>query len=99
MSEESHPEEPTLPEVHVKLTSILEDFSPVAAAEAANGDAQPLLLSSGMVANPFLLPQALPVKSRQAHLFTDKNGNHKKFGSALGLLTARFVQMILVSRV
>jgi hypothetical protein len=55
--------------------------------------------------NPFLVPGPPPLaaqatsasKSRQNHVFMDQDGNEKKFGSALGLLTAKFVDMILLS--
>lgn len=89
----------TLPELHLKVTGTEEDYSGDAAAaatvaEAAAGeDGQPLAPNS-----PFLAHQTVPAaKARPVHLFTDMHGNHKRFGSALGLLTARFVQMILVS--
>jgi hypothetical protein len=60
--------------------------------------------ATGTVTNPFLVgdsnnplsPPPTSSKSRQGHLLLDKHGNHKKFGSALGLLTARFMQRILV---
>ena len=61
---------------------------------------QPLFVPTGLVANPFLVqppPEPIVLKPRPTHLFTDNNGNHKQFGSALSLLSARFIQMILVS--
>ena len=40
---------------------------------------------------------SLSSKIVKPHLFTDNQGKHKQFGSALSLLTARFLQMIMVS--
>ena len=37
-------------------------------------------------------------KSRQPHVHTDTLGNEKTFGSALGLLTRKFLDIIYVSR-
>ena len=75
------------------------------AEQAANGHAAAAPAASGLV-NPFLSPApggalqpASAPKSRQNHVFLDQDGNEKRFGSALGLLTARFVDMILVSAI
>jgi hypothetical protein len=41
---------------------------------------------------------ALPfVKTRQPHVLKDSQGNEKKYGSALGLLTRKFVDLLHVS--
>jgi hypothetical protein len=40
--------------------------------------------------------QNLPVKSRQPHVLKDEDGNEKKYGSALGLLTRKFVDLLHV---
>ena len=57
--------------------------------------------------NPFSSPAASAIEhvpldnsnnyaSRQNQVFFDPDGKEKKFGSALGLLTARFIQVMLV---
>jgi hypothetical protein len=42
-------------------------------------------------------PRMAPNKSRQPHVFVDLKGREKVFGSALGLLTRKFIDLILVS--
>jgi hypothetical protein len=43
--------------------------------------------------------RGIPNKSRQPHVFKDFDGNEKVFGSALGLLTRKFVDLIFVSAI
>ena len=96
--------------IHFKVTHKLSDFqihgengeSEAAEAAAQARSTEQEKESSAMV-NPFLSPRrdasgaTLPSKSRQNHVFKDKEGKEKQFSSALGLLAARFLHMILVS--
>ena len=98
---------PSVASVEVLLKTTTEEEM-LALAVAAAAEKQAATPEPQAPLNPFLAPSAeeyaaattaapsISNKSRQNHVFLDSNGKEKKFGSALGLLTARFIDMILV---
>ena len=93
------------PEVHLKIASEAEapkaeEESTEKATEketAAASNASAAAAAAGIAINPFLsTSKSSGVKSRQPHVLTNPDGTEKTFGSALGLLTRRFVNLLHV---
>lgn len=83
------------PQIHVNVLPRDDEGAAAAAAVVANqvdGATEPPLLDVPVAT----LPDST-VKSRQPHVLKDEYGNEKKYGSALGLLTRKFVDLIHVS--
>lgn len=77
------------PQIHV---TVLAEEANLIASNDAVPDTAMLLEEVGVLTHDPAL------KSRQCHVMTDKEGNEKKYGSALGLLTRKFVDLLQVSR-
>jgi len=102
--DKTNPEAISSPEVHLKIASEAEapkeeeeTAEKGTEKDAAASNASAAAAAAGIAINPFLsTSKSSGVKSRQPHVLTNPDGSEKTFGSALGLLTRRFVNLLLV---